>query len=140
MSFCTVPRRWGHPGLREGDDCPWGSRSTTLHEFPFPHDCRVRHTVDNSSRAAHLAALEYAAGHDSMASWRTIAIARDRRQVWPGWLGWNAPTLTQGVGMVADRARAPVHYSSSGDRRIRGFGKPEDGRQVGAACDGKRIR
>jgi hypothetical protein len=33
----------------------------------------------------------------ALTSWRTIAIARDRRRVWPGWLGWNAPTLTHRV-------------------------------------------
>jgi hypothetical protein len=37
---------------------------------------------------------ESAAGRGSLTGWRTIAIARDRRRVWPGWLGWNAPTLT----------------------------------------------
>jgi hypothetical protein len=50
-----------------------------------------------SSRASDLAALEYAAGLGAIASWRTIAIARDGHQIWPGWLGWNAPTLTQRV-------------------------------------------
>jgi hypothetical protein len=36
-------------------------------------------------------------GRGSIGSWRTIAIVRDRRRLWLGWLGRNGPTLTQRV-------------------------------------------
>jgi hypothetical protein len=53
---------------------------------------------DNTSR-------QFASGRTgvlggSFTSWRMTAIARDRRQVWHGWLGWNAPILTQRVWSV----------------------------------------
>ena len=47
--------------------------------------------------ASRLAGPECAAARGSIGSWRTIAIVRDRRRLWLGWLGWNGPTLTQRV-------------------------------------------
>jgi hypothetical protein len=49
------------------------------------------------SRASRLAGPESAAARGSIGSWQTIAIVRDRRRLWLGWLGWNGPTLTQRV-------------------------------------------
>jgi hypothetical protein len=45
------------------------------------------------SRASRLAGPECAMGLDSIA----IAIVRDRRRLWLGWLGWSGPILTQRV-------------------------------------------